>query len=269
MLEACQNPRDKALIAVQFEAGARGGELYDLRRGDVFESEHSVGLHVDGKRGERTVHLIQSVPYLQRWLDEETHPAGDDSTAYLWSKLDSPGRPSYNNFLQAFKSAAERAGVSKTVTPTNFRRSNTRWLVLQGFPQSRIEDRQGRKRGSDHTARYMARFGEESNENAYARLHGLDVEPEPDKQSTGPLDCPRCHRDTPAHKSHCMWCNFALSHEAAAARDATQETAVQGMVEADDATKREIFAEFVAFLNEDPHRIPEDAHELLTSSESS
>ncbi|MFC7047440.1 tyrosine-type recombinase/integrase [Halobacteriaceae archaeon GCM10025711] len=211
MLEACQNPRDKALIALQFEGGLRGGELYDLRVGDVFDSTHSVGVHVDGKEGERPVHLIVSVPYLQQWL--QAHPAGDDDTAWLWSKLSSPGRPSYTTFLNYFKMAAERAGVSKTVTPTNFRKSNTRWLVLHGFSQARIEDRQGRKRGSEHTARYMARFGDESNEKAYARLHGVDVGEE-ETEDVGPVTCPRCHRETPRHEDFCVWCHHALSFEA-------------------------------------------------------
>ena len=212
MLDACHNPRDKALIIVQFEGGLRGGELYDLRIGDVFDSNHSVGVHVDGKEGERPVHLIVSVPYLQRWLNE--HPAKGDDTAFLWSKLSKPDRPSYNTFLGYFSDAAERAGVSKKVTPTNFRKSNTRWLVLQGFSQARIEDRQGRKRGSEHTARYMARFGEESNERAYARLHGIDVGEEEDSAEAGPVECPRCHRDTPRHEDFCVWCNHALSFEA-------------------------------------------------------
>ncbi len=91
--------------------------------GDVYDSEHTVGLHVDGKRGERTIHLVMSVPYLQRWLNE--HPGGDGD--HLWSKLSSPDRPSYNSFLGYFKNAAGRADVSKAVTPTNFRKSNTRW----------------------------------------------------------------------------------------------------------------------------------------------
>ncbi|WP_202932746.1 site-specific integrase [Halorussus salinus] len=78
---------------------------------------------MDGKRGERTIHLVMSVPYLQRWLNE--HPGGDGD--HLWSKLSSPDRPSYNSFLGYFKNAAGRADVSKAVTPTNFRKSNTRW----------------------------------------------------------------------------------------------------------------------------------------------
>lgn len=225
MIDTAHNARDKALFAVQFEAGCRSGELYDLRVGDVFDAEHSVGIHVDGKRGERAVHLIMSVPYLQRWLNE--HPGNDGD--FLWSKLTSPDRPSYNTWLNYFKNAAERAGVSKEVTPTDFRKANTRWLVLLGeMSQGRIEDRQGRQRGSEHTRRYMARFGEESSERHYARLHGKEVETD-EPEEYGPITCPRCQQETPRHGSRCMYCGFALSHDAAEDTEQRQQAALRTM----------------------------------------
>jgi integrase len=52
MLEVCHNPRDRALIAPQFEASCRSGELFDIRVGDVFDGEYTTNLHVDRKRGE-------------------------------------------------------------------------------------------------------------------------------------------------------------------------------------------------------------------------
>lgn len=231
MIDEAHNPRDKALFAVQFEAGLRSGELFGLRVGDVFDSKHTVGVHVDGKRGERPVHLIMSVPYLQRWLDE--HP-GDDSS-YLWTKLSTPTRPSYNTWRDYFQDAADRAGVTKDVTPTNFRKANTRWLVVLGYSQPRIEDRQGRKRGSEHTARYMARFGEESNERVYARLHGLEIEPE-EGTDVGPVDCPRCHRATPQHEDFCVWCHFALTPDATDEVEAQDDRLFSSVAQAPDTT---------------------------------
>ena len=237
MIDAARNPRDKALFAVQFEAGLRSGELFELRVGDVFDAEHTVGIHVDGKRGERPVHLIMAVPYLQKWL--ENHPGGDRD--YLWTKLNAPDRPSYNTWRDYFQDAADRAGVTKDVTPTNFRKANTRWLVLLGYSQPRIEDRQGRKRGSEHTARYMARFGDESNERVYARLHGREVEEE-EAVEAGPIDCPRCHRDTPRHEDFCVWCHFALTPEATDEVAAQDDRFVASAAQAprtDDATANE------------------------------
>ena len=209
MIEATHNPRDSALLAVQFEAGLRSGELFDLQVGDIYDGQYTVSLHVNGKEGERAVPLVMSLPYLREWLTDDRCPSDDE--AFLWSKLRGEGRPSYRTWRDIFADAADRADVSKEDTPTNFRKSNTRWLVIQGYDQASIEDRQGRVRGSEHTRRYMARFGEESLERSYAKLHGLEVEEDDDAGDVSPLECPRCRRDTPRDRDRCMWCDFALS----------------------------------------------------------
>lgn len=218
MIEEARNPRDTALVAVAFDAGLRGGELYDLTIGNVSDGNHGMRLRVDGKTGQRTVDLIPSVPHLQRWLSE--HPAADDPDAFLWSKLISPDRYSYQRFLQCFKEAAEKAGVTKPVTPTNFRKSNATWLAKQGANAALIEDRQGRERGSKAVARYVARFGEDA-EAQYARLNGKEVE-EAEPDDLAPVECPRCSRDTPADEDRCMWCNQPLDYDATAELHAEQ-----------------------------------------------
>ncbi|QLH81017.1 tyrosine-type recombinase/integrase [Halosimplex pelagicum] len=263
MIDACHNDRDKALIAVQFEAGLRGGELYDLRVGDIFDGDHSTGIHVDGKEGERTVHLIWAVPWLQDWVSE--HPTGD-TTDYLWAKLSDPDRPSYNTWLGYFKAAAERAGVSKDVTPTNLRKSNTRWLIKRGLKTPRIEDRQGRERGSEHTARYLARFGDESNERAYAQVQGVEVEADDEGGEVAPVPCPRCGELVPRHRDFCEGCRFSMDLEAQDLLDTVDELIDERVVDADDAATREDLVELRSGVKSDPSRLDkDDLHDLASS----
>ena len=208
MIDSTHNSRDAALIAVAFDSGARSGELQDLTIGDVSDHNHGLTIHVDGKTGQRSVTLIPSVPYLNRWLSD--HPAPNDPGAPLWSKLSKNDDISYRLFMNILEDAAERADVTKPVTPTNFRKSNATYLARKGMGQAFIEDRQGRKRGSDATAHYIARFGGES-DNEYAKLHGLEVE-EDDSEPLGPVECPRCSKETPRHKEKCVWCNQPLEY---------------------------------------------------------
>lgn len=209
--EGTHNARDGALIPVAYDLGARPGELYDVRRSDVLDTEFGMQILVDGKQGQRQPTLIKAVPYLQRWLGDGRCPSGSD---YLWGNLDGSGQVSYARFLDIFKDAAGRVGVEKPVTPKNFRKSNAYWLAKRGARAALIEDRQGRKRGSKHVARYIARFGPENEQTQYARLHGIEVDvDEPDAQ--GPITCPRCERETPRSRPLCMWCQQALSPGAA------------------------------------------------------
>jgi ribosomal protein L37AE/L43A len=211
MLDAARNPRDEAAIALQFDAGLRGGELETLTIGDLTDNETGLVVSVDGKTGQRAVDLVPSVPYVNQWLNK--HPGGND-TDPLWSKLSRVDDLSYRGYLDMFAEPAKRAEISKSVTPTNFRKSNACWLARQGASQTLIEDRQGRKRGSKATARYIARFGRESANRQYRKLHGLEVE-ETEEEDIAPVKCPRCDRKTPREEPMCVWCGQATSPEAA------------------------------------------------------
>lgn len=216
MLEKCRNARDEAAIALQFDAGLRGGELYDLRLSDITDSDHGLAVSVDGKTGQRSVDLIPSTPHVNRWLAD--HPGdGDD---FVWTKLNDPDRLSYNSFLDMFKRPAGRADVSKDVTPTALRKSNLAWLCRQGMNARHIERRQGRTHGSDAVARYTAIFDDDVGDE-YAKMMGLEVAEEDGSDEFAPVTCPRCDRETPKREERCMWCGQALS--AAAATEASEQ----------------------------------------------
>lgn len=253
MIDETKNARDAALIAVAFDSGARSGELKSLTVGDVSDHEHGLQIFVDGKKGQRSVSLIPAVPFLNRWLSD--HPDPDDPDAPLWSKLSKSEGISSRQYLNCFKDAAKRAGVTKPVTPTNFRKSNASWLARKGMPQAFIEDRQGRKRGSDVTAHYVAKFGGEA-DTTYAKLHGKDVE-ETDADPIGPVDCPRCGRETPRDEDACVWCRQPLEYEEIEARkqeDREVRSAVLRMAKENDDVLDNIeqAREFLDLFEDDP-----------------
>lgn len=72
MIEAAEHPRDKALIAVGYEAGLRIGEIANLKIKNVMWNERGAKIKVKGKTGERVIPVVMAAPYLRRWLD--IHP---------------------------------------------------------------------------------------------------------------------------------------------------------------------------------------------------
>lgn len=66
------NARDKALIAVLYESGARRGEIVNCKLKDVTEfhrgTEHGYRLKLKGKTGERQVIIYRYQQWLRAWL---------------------------------------------------------------------------------------------------------------------------------------------------------------------------------------------------------
>ena len=205
MLDAAKNPRDKAAIAMQFDAGFRGGELQALTPGAITSTDIGLSVSVDGKQGQRSVDLIPSTPHVSEWLAK--HPG--DNNDPLWCKLSKPDELSYRAYLNMFSEVADRAGVEKKVTPTTLRKSNLAWLAKQGMNARYIEQRQGRVAGSDAVARYVGIFDSDIG-NEYARMMGIEVEDDDKDQELAPLVCPRCDRETPRDKDRCVWCGQAM-----------------------------------------------------------
>jgi len=85
MVEAANNDRDAAFIAVAWDSGARAGELLELTVGNVEDHRHGSRVTLNGKTGQRSVTLAPSVPYLTQWLS--SHPARDNANTPLWAKL--------------------------------------------------------------------------------------------------------------------------------------------------------------------------------------
>jgi len=239
MIDAARNSRDAALIALAWDAGPRGGELKSLRYGDISDHDYGLQVSVDGKRGQRSVTLIPSVPYVQRWLDDHPSKEGTDP---LWSKLSKPERISSRMLYKALEECAERADVGLPVTPTNFRKSSASYAASEGLSQAHLEDRYGWVRGSDAAARYVAVFGEAS-DRALAEMHGKDVSEDDQSDPLGPIECPRCGRDTPRDRDFCMWCNQAIE---------------RGAVEDLEDDRQQMRRDFLKFAAENPE-ILEDA----------
>ena len=203
------SPRTAALVAVAWDAGPRPGELLDLKISNITDHRHGLQITVEGKKGQRTITLIPSVPYVNRWLSE--HPFRNDPSAPLWCKKDNKEAPTHQSIWKELKNLANRANISKPVTLTNFRKSSASYLASRNMNQAHLEDRFGWTRGSNIASRYIAIFNEKS-DNELAKIYGLEIESD-ESDRIAPLVCPRCEKETPREEEFCVWCHQVLDPE--------------------------------------------------------
>jgi integrase len=256
MINACQNPRDEALIALAWDLGPRGGELFDITVGDVADGEYGLKVTLyGGKQGTRSPTIVRAVPFVRDWV--ERHPGGGQDDP-LWSRLNRPDGVSDNYVRDAMYSAAERADatIPAKPTPTRMRKSSASFLARQNVNQTYLEHHHGWSQGSKKASRYIAIFGADTDK-AVAAAHGVEID-EDDSESL--VKCVRCEYLNGQTRTTCRRCGQALSQQAAEAAEARQRRAQFQLAQL-DAEQAVRFMDVIEALD-DPE-VAERADEFL------
>lgn len=215
LIKNANNTRDKALISMLWETGARIGELIDLTIRDIEDHKHGKKVVIQGKTGARRIPLISSVPHLQTWLNN--HPRAEEKDAPLWVNLPTANnnpekQMRYRTITKQLNKAAKDAGIDKPMNPHHFRHSRATYLASK-FTESQLCEWFGWVQGSDRPQDYVHMSGRDI-DGDYARLHGIEDEEEPEESQLAPEDCPRCGAKNDPNVSFCQNCGQALTREA-------------------------------------------------------
>lgn len=139
MIASCKSPRDRALIAIQYEAATRIGELGRLRWRDVIWDGYGAKIRIEDHKTNkiRFARLTKEISseYLAKWRDD--YPGKPEGEAYVF-KSERSDYLSYWAVLHIFKEAAEKAGIKKKVTTHLFRKSRGTHLIEQGLPIANV-----------------------------------------------------------------------------------------------------------------------------------
>lgn len=119
LIEVCSDPRDKAIIAIMYDAALRREELLNMKVEDIDITPDHARVHVSGTKGRRTVPLTFSSIYLQQYL--LATPRLSDISSKLWVGRRHPLRAS--GLRAVLNRATRRAGIYKRVYPYIFRHS--------------------------------------------------------------------------------------------------------------------------------------------------
>jgi site-specific recombinase XerD len=211
LVEACDNPRDRAFIMTLYETGGRIGEVGSMRIKDVELMKDYAAVRLVGKTGSRRVPVVAAVPYLQLWI--EHHPDKNNPNAPLWTKF-SDGRPmTYPALAKVLKVAARRSGLKKGITPHKLRHARATFLASK-LTEAQMNAVFGWKQGSDMPSTYVHLSGRDVDD-AILGIYGLRKREEPEKLGRlSPRECPRCHQKNPATNKFCSQCGMALDMEA-------------------------------------------------------
>lgn len=215
------NLRDRCLILLLYESGARIGELMNIKLKDIDFDKYGALLTIYGKTGARKIRVIASSPAISNWLIE--HPNRDDKELLLFCGIWSKKRGQeigYNTFSKILKETAEKAGITKPVNPHHFRHSRATELAKK-LTESQLCEYMGWVQGSSEAATYVHLSGRDMDK-AILSLHGL-LEEEKERDKFQIIECPRCGIKNDPGAKFCMACSLGLDEKSVMEYDKQKE----------------------------------------------
>ncbi|WP_214019818.1 tyrosine-type recombinase/integrase [Methanoculleus sp.] len=232
LVDACDKPRDRALIMLMWDSGARIGELLNLNIGHVQFDRYGAVVIVNGKTGMRRLRLISSVPDLQTWVN--THPLRADANAPLFVTSrrygHEPRRMSIRTVENKLKYIARKLGMTKPIHPHAIRHARLTDLTRssgkkQGLSEMELRLVAGWEKNSAMPEVYIHLSGADVERKLLENAGFIDDTPDPADTALEPRQCPRCKALNAHDALYCATCSMALVEEAARKVDESTEEA--------------------------------------------
>ena len=204
LLKATSNLRDRLLITVLAETGARLGEIYNMKIKDVQFDQYSPIIWLRGKTGTRRRRVYVSKPDLLRYLEE--HPQREQPDAKFWHTAN--GYPlAYKGIYKIIRKLGWKA-LNKPIYPHGFRHTSATNDVRL-YTDQEMMIRFGWKR-ADMVSVYahLSARDVEDKELVYHGLKSPDTIKEPLIETR---ICPGCRSENGPVALYCQQCNEPLA----------------------------------------------------------
>lgn len=205
LLEAANHPRNKALIAVLAESGARIGEIGNLSIGQIDIDPNGVVLSVDGKTGCRRIRLVSATPHLTTWLNN--HPDRQNPRAPVWFNFGHRGKDfpmTYESIRKIIREIFQKAGIKKRCYPYIFRHTRACQLAHH-LTEFQMNAYFGWVQGSEMASIYVHVSGKDLDEHIL-RINGMTPGETPIYTKPKDRICPRCKEINSPTAIYCGKC---------------------------------------------------------------
>ena len=211
LVKHCTNYRNEAIVVTLYESAARVGEFVKMNIGHLKFDDKGIVLIVEGKTGQRRIRLVESVPYIQKWL--ENHPLKDNKEAPLWCSLYSPYERIQEQTVYVFlKGLKKRKKFEKHLNPHAFRHSRLTELSKY-LSDSKLKVFAGWAASSRMCGVYVHLSGSDL-ENDLLRIAGVETKEQ--KMEVSPLKvklCTRCQAKNAGTNEFCHRCGYPFNKE--------------------------------------------------------
>ena len=216
MIRACKSSRDRALIAVQYEAATRIGEIGHMVWRDVQFDKHGARLTIhDTKtkkiRFSRLTDAI-SARYLATWKNDYPGTPEGDEPVFLSER---GGPLMYYAIRKIFLEAAGRAGIERKISTHLFRKSRGTHLIEQGLPIANVVELMWGNQSTRMIQTYI-RISPVEQDRVLLKHAGVisDEENKQQERRVAGVLCAECHNQNSPTSEYCSKCGTGLTPDA-------------------------------------------------------
>ncbi|MCP1661869.1 site-specific recombinase XerD [Methanocalculus sp. AMF5] len=218
MIACGERQRDRALIAILWDSGARITEITNIDVGDLAFDKYGATVIVNGKTGRRKLRLISSTPDLQEWLEQHPYTTNPRAPLFITSRSytsKEPRRLAGRTINNLFARLGRQAGIHKPCNPHAIRHARLTDLAREGLSEMELRIVAGWSKSSSMPETYIHLSGVDV-EKKILRAEGfLQDEDQERDQAMRPIKCPRCKTLNSPNRWFCKNCTMTLRIEAA------------------------------------------------------
>jgi integrase len=256
LLEAADNSRDKALVAIMADSGLRIGAIASLRVRDINFSgaAASVTINEDAnvKGASGTTPLTWSEGHVASWLDVHPRRVADAPLFHVregyFDAHDGDGSLDYQYLARRVRNIAAKTDIdTDRVNTHNFRKSAISRWIRDGMSEQAIKHRAHWDVDTEQFDNYSGVRDEELNDQILAHygLEGEDVA-RPDLDN-----CPRCGTPLRGTELFCPSCAGPLTDRAVAKAEGAEDD-IFDSIAADDLSNADLLKALRSRFQSDP-----------------
>lgn len=215
VLKVINNVRDRTMLKLFWETGARRSEIRNIKIKDVKIHQAYAEVYMTGKTGTRVVEIINTIPDLQEWLKQ--HKFRDDENAALFNatrlrgdkteQINQPLAP--ETISLKFREWKIRSKMKKVFTPKAVRAGSATYYS-QIFTPKELEARNGWVPGSSVPNKYYIQFQQKDMRNKLMINAGMEIPETKKADDFRPRVCPRCDEINSHDALYCSRCSLIL-----------------------------------------------------------
>lgn len=207
LINSTQTARDRALISLIWETGARIGEIGNLKMKNLEFNKGECRITLIGKTGSRRVLLLECVRDLQNYVKLRNVSSLEDPLFVLEGNRGKGEQITYTSIKKVLTNTLKRSGLKKHIYAHLFRHSRATYLASKGLSEAQLCSIFGWVIGSKQTRTYIHLSGAQVEE-VYKRLYGLS---KPQEEIEAVIKCQTCGEINSSSIDVCQNCYNPLT----------------------------------------------------------